>query len=186
MWSKDLVGLKWCQPWNECELIKYFLIAEWAHHSDYDREPWDWQPEEERRRCQDEAGDRDKGRIKLWFYPWPRIKVADETILLINTIANSFWCFFMEWMCSWGNKLPQSWGPWRLNLPRRKASRLTSDPRPLWALETPHGTDHKFKTPPCSSPYTGMSLDCCLCFTLLRKTLLGHGFMRWIENVEFV
>lgn len=26
MWSKDLVGLKWCQPWNECELIKYFLL----------------------------------------------------------------------------------------------------------------------------------------------------------------
>lgn len=39
-------------------------LSEWAHHSDHDREPGDWQPEEEDRGRQDEAGNRDKGN---WF-----------------------------------------------------------------------------------------------------------------------
>lgn len=52
--------------WNTCafptmQLNERPWLSEWAHHSDHDREPWDWQPEEEGRRCQDEAGNRDKG-----------------------------------------------------------------------------------------------------------------------------
>lgn len=60
-------------------------------------------------------------------------------------------------LCSWENRLPQSWGPWRLSWPRRKASPLILVPHPLCVLEIPHGTDCKFKAPPSNSVHTELN-----------------------------
>lgn len=53
--------------------------------------------------------------------------------------------------CSWGNRLPRSWGHWRLNWHRRKASGVFWDLQHLLALDTRHESEQKIKTPPSNS-----------------------------------
>lgn len=82
----DSYGKKSKSKW----LIENSWISEWAHHSDHDREPWDWQPEEESRGCQDEAGNRDKGNwfsvnlSKCFYNLWSKVATVQQRKLIIS------------------------------------------------------------------------------------------------------